>query len=99
MCMRRTLGFRVRLSKGAAACGPWGRTPRLPPRNATRSTVRARADMAARALPRSLLDKGLEDKVKMSKDGPSQLKRLEREVEMARLAVKEAREKAAAPAH
>lgn len=55
--------------------------------------------MAARALPRSLLDKGLEDKVKMSKDGPSQLKRLEREVEMARLAVKEAREKAAAPAH
>ena len=61
--------------------------------------ARARADMAARALPRSLLDQGLEDQVKMSKDGPSQLKRLEREVEMARLAVKEAREKAAAPAH
>ena len=68
-------------------------------KHSARARLRARADMAARALPRSLLDKGLEDKVKMSKDGPSQLKRLEREVEMARLAVKEAREKAAAPAH
>ena len=48
---------------------------------------------------RSLLDKGLEDKVALSRGGPAQLAKLERELKAAKQAVDAAHKAALEPAH